>query len=87
MSKQKVFKSVWNALKDDPVKVENLKLRSALMIAISEKIENEGLTQAEAAKRLQITHPRVSSLLQGKIKNFRLDSLVNMATRLGCMSR
>jgi phosphoribosyl 1,2-cyclic phosphodiesterase len=37
----------------------------------------------EAAELLQISQPRVSALLHGKIDKFRLDSLVDMAHRLG----
>ena len=77
------FASVWQALEDDPVRMENLKLRSALMIEISERIKNQGLTQTQAAEVLRITQPRVSALLKGKINDFRLDSLVDMAHRLG----
>lgn len=83
MSDSQRFSSVWEALEDDPVRVENLKLRSALMIEITEKIKSQALTQAQAAKILHITQPRVSALLKGKINEFRLDSLVNMAHRLG----
>ena len=83
MSHNKRFVSVWDALEDDPVRVENLKLRSALIIKITEKIKRQGLTQAEAAEILRITQPRTSALLKGKISEFRLDSLVNMAHRLG----
>ena len=83
MSKDKRFTSVWDAIEDDPVRVENLKLRSALMIEIAERIKEQGLTQTQAAKILQITQPRVSALLKGKINEFRLDSLIDMAHRLG----
>ncbi len=83
MSNIDQFTSVWDALEDDPVLQENLKLRSALMMEIAERIKEQGLTQTEAAKVLHITQPRVSALLHGKISNFRLDSLVNMAHRLG----
>ena len=83
MSKDKRFTSVWDAIEDDPVRVENLKLRSALMIEIAERIKEQGLTQIRAAKILQITQPRVSALLKGKINEFRLDSLIDMAHRLG----
>jgi predicted XRE-type DNA-binding protein len=41
------------------------------------------LTQAKIADVLRITQPRVSALLQGKIEDFRLDGLVDMANRLG----
>ena len=83
MSNNDRFASVWDALEDDPVRVENLKLRSALMIEIAERIKHRGLTQTQAAEILQITQPRVSALLKGKINDFRLDSLVDMAHRLG----
>lgn len=83
MSKNDRFASVWDALEDDPVRVENLKLRSALMIEIAERIKHRGLTQTQAADVLHITQPRVSALLKGKINDFRLDSLVDMAHRLG----
>ena len=43
----------------------------------------KGLTQAGAAKVLHISQPRVSALMQGKIEEFRLDSLVDMTHRLG----
>ncbi len=77
------FDNVWDALEDDPVRAENLKLRSLLMIRIAEQIKLLNLTQKQAAELLKITQPRVSSLLNGKINDFRLDSLVDMAHRLG----
>lgn len=83
MNQNQQFDSVWDALEDDPVRVENLKLRSALIIEISEQIKTRRLTQAQTAAVLHITQPRVSALLKGKINEFRLDSLVDMAHRLG----
>ena len=83
MSKKDQFTSVWDAIEDDPVRMENLKLRSALMIQIAERIKDRGMTQSRAAEVLHITQPRVSALLRGKINDFRLDSLVDMAHRLG----
>ena len=53
------------------------------MLQIAERIEDQGLTQTQAAEILRITQPRVSALLKGKINDFRLDSLVDMAHRLG----
>ena len=82
MSKGQRFKSVWDALEDDPVRAQNLKLRSALMIEIREKVNELEITQTQTAKVLCISQPRVSALLQGKIGRFRLDSLVDMAHRL-----
>jgi predicted XRE-type DNA-binding protein len=75
--------SVWDALEDDPVRRENLKLRSELMIKISQIIEERGLKQKEAAELLLISQPRISALLNGKLDEFRLDTLVDLAHRLG----
>lgn len=83
MNKSQRFSSVWDALEDDPIKAENMKLRSALMSAITKRIEEGKLTQTQAAKKLDISQPRVSTLIQGKIESFRLDTLVNLAHRLG----
>ena len=63
--------------------MQNLKLRSVLLMEITEKLRSLDLTQAKAAEILSINQPRVSALLQGKIDKFRLDSLVDMAHRLG----
>jgi len=83
MNKKQRIESVWEALEDDPVRAQNLKLRSAAMIEITGKIAAMGLSQMEAAKILSTSQPRVSALIQGKIHKFRLDSLVDMAFRLG----
>jgi predicted XRE-type DNA-binding protein len=82
MNTTKTFSNVWDALEDDPIRARNLKLRSELMILISQELDARQLTQSAAAELLQITQPRVCALLQGKIENFRLDSLVDMAHRL-----
>ena len=83
MSGKTYFESVWDALEDDPVRQENFKLRSELMIAISETIQERSLKQQEAAEALHISQPRVSALLKGKLDEFRLDTLVDLAHRLG----
>ena len=82
MSNQK-FASVWDALEDTSAEAENMKLRSKLMMALKEHLTRNGLSQAEAAKLLGVTQPRVSDLMRGKINLFGLDALVNMATAAG----
>ena len=83
MNKSATFNHVWDAIEDDPIRAENLKLRSALMIRITESIRERGLTQCQAAEILQASQPRISALLRGKIEEFRLDTLVDMLHRLG----
>lgn len=61
----------------------NLALRSELMIRIGEFAKGTRLTQTELAGRLGLTQPRLNALLKGKIDQFSLDALVNVATRAG----
>lgn len=82
MSKQR-FSSVWDAIEDTTEEAENMKLRSALMIALKSHIERAGLSQAQAARLFGVTQPRVSDLMRGKINLFSLDALVNMALAAG----
>lgn len=79
----KRFASVWDAIENTPAEAENMKLRSALMIALKAHIERREWTQTEAAERLGVTQPRISDLMRGKIDLFGIDSLVNMATQAG----
>ena len=78
-----VFESVWDALEDTPTEAENMKLRSSLMIAISEAVSAWQVTQADAAKRLGVTQPRLNDLLRGRVGKFSLDALVALAARAG----
>ena len=65
------------------VEAENLKLRSDLMIRIEKYVKQSDMTQAEAARELGITQPRLNQLLKGKIQLFSLDALVNMLANAG----
>ncbi|HTC97242.1 MAG TPA: XRE family transcriptional regulator [Bradyrhizobium sp.] len=80
---KKRFSSVWDAIEDTPPQAENMKLRSALIMALKDHITRAELSQSEAAKLLGVTQPRVSDLMRGKIELFGLDTLVNMITAAG----
>ena len=82
MSK-KTFESVWDAIEDTPQDAENMRLRSHLLIALTDRIRSKGWTQRVAAERLGVTQPRVSDLMRGKIDLFSLDTLVNMVAAAG----
>lgn len=77
------FDSVWDAIEDTSAQAENMKLRSALMMALKEHIVSEGLSQTQAAKVFGVTQPRVSDLMRGKIEVFSIDALVNMLASAG----
>lgn len=77
------FTSVWDALEETPEEAVNMRLRSELAVAVRQIIEGWQLTQAEAARRLGVTQPRLNDLLRGRVSRFSLDALVGLADRAG----
>lgn len=78
-----VFNSVWDDLEDDHVEKENLKIRSKLMMNVKDWYISTGLTQAEAAKVLRVTRPKLNNVLNGHIHMFTIDRLINMLACAG----
>jgi predicted XRE-type DNA-binding protein len=87
MTSDRVFESVWDALEDSPAEAAHMRLRSDLMIAVQEAVAGWGVTQAEAAKRLSVTQPRLNDLIRGRVGKFSLDALVDLAARAGLTLR
>lgn len=81
------FNNVWDALEDTPAEAANMSMRSSLLIAIGEQVRSWNVTQAEAARRLGITQPRLNDLLRGRIANFSLDTLIRLAGLAGLSVR
>lgn len=79
--KTESFTNVWDAIEDDPAVAANMTMRSDLLIALQRRIESWKVTQAQAARRLEITQPRLNDLLRSRINKFSLDALVNLANR------
>lgn len=79
----KTFSTAWDAVSDTPEEAAVLKARADLMIALTDHIKAQGWTQAEAAKRMGVTQPRISDLVRGKFNLFGLDHLALMLARVG----
>ncbi len=77
------FESVFDAIAESREKAVNMKLRAQLMHEIIDRIDKNGWKQAEAAKKLGVTQPRISDLQRGKMSKFSLDMLVNMLASVG----
>jgi len=77
--KSEKFNSVWDALEDTAYEAASMRARSELMAALRKKVIDMDTTQAKAAKELGITQPRLNDLLRGRINNFSLDALFDLA--------
>ncbi|TMB42872.1 MAG: XRE family transcriptional regulator [Deltaproteobacteria bacterium] len=86
----KMTRSTGNVFRDlgfTPDEAEHLRIRSDLLIQLQKTISSQRLKQAEAAKLLGVTQPRVSDLMRGRIDLFSVDTLIDMLARLGIRVR
>ena len=85
-NRPKVRRSSGNIFADlgfEHEEAEHLRIRSALMATVRKVITEADMTQAEAATLFNVTQPRVSDLMRGKIDLFSIDTLVEMLSRAG----
>ncbi len=85
--KRRKFASVWDALEGNAADAANMRARSELMIALRNKIDGWKLSQVDAATRLGLTQPRLNDLMRGRIDQFSLDALINLARPAGLTVR
>ena len=84
--KLRMTRSTGNVFRDlgfSAEEAEHLRVRADLMIALQKAIAKRGLKQAQAARLLGVTQPRVSDLMRGRIDLFSADTLIDMLARLG----
>lgn len=81
----KVTRSSGNVFRDlgfRTQEAEHLLVRSDLLIQVQKRIAARGLKQAQVARLLGVSQPRVSDLLRGRIDLFSSDTLIDMLARL-----
>ncbi|MCY3870376.1 MAG: helix-turn-helix transcriptional regulator [Gemmatimonadetes bacterium] len=67
----------------DREEAASLKVRADLMLDLRKYIEMKGWTQSQAATFFGESQPRISNLMQGDIRRFSVDKLINMLTLAG----
>lgn len=83
---ERIIESSGNVFADlgfDESEAAVMKMRAEVMLRIEAQLKARGWTQAEAAKRLHTSQPRISKLRRGASAEFSLDTLLMMATRAG----
>lgn len=76
-----IFDDAFDALIDDPAERAIVKMQSDLISNIRQFIKENNLTQAQAAKIFGVAQPRISDLINNKIKLLSLGTLVSMAVK------
>lgn len=62
---------------------ESMKARARLMDEIQKAVRAWGVSQSAAARRLEVSQPRINNLLRGRIERFSLDALFDLAALAG----
>ena len=75
--------SVFDDLNFDPGEAEQLKLKAALFDTIIDYIQQNKLTQQQAADQMNVQRSRIGDICRGKTAGFTIDALVAMAARVG----
>ncbi len=83
MSEMISFSNGFEAVTNDKNKAADLANRAEMMLVIRKIIEKENWTQAEAARVLETTQPRINDLLRGKIHKFSFGALMDFLRKLG----
>ena len=83
---RKVTESSGNIFLDmgfPPHEAEVMLLRAKLAEALRAWMDREKLTQAEAARRMGVTQPRISEIVRGKVELLSLDYLAGLCAKVG----
>lgn len=85
--RMEMYDDVFDALySDDPGKAAAMKLRSDALMNVRACVSAWGGTQAQKAKRLQISQPRLNLLMRSSDPTrFQLDDLVALSARAGAV--
>ena len=75
--------NLYERFTDDPVKYNMQHLKTQLFIALITLIRDNDWNQAQAAKALQVSAPRMSNLFKGYLDKFSIDALIEMLVRTG----
>ncbi|MCY7407618.1 MAG: helix-turn-helix domain-containing protein [Alkalinema sp. CAN_BIN05] len=75
--------NVFEDLGFPPNEVENLRIRSDLMISLRKLIRSRAWSPEIAATHLKTTIPCVEGLMEGDIDQFQVEQLITMLTHSG----
>lgn len=59
-------------------------LKAGLVTRLRNVVNDLGLTQSEAARRIGLSQPEVSRLMRGQFRDISVERLMRMLTKLGC---
>lgn len=77
------FDNIFEAIVDDKSEAADLEFRADLMLVLRQVIEMRQLDPKAVAQLLDISQPRVSELMRGKVHLYSSEKLIKHLARLG----
>ncbi len=77
------MKNPFELISTDPVEANMLSLKSKLIIILTKLIRDQGWSQCVAAEKLGVSQPRISSLMNGQLSKFSIDTLLKLILKVG----
>ena len=85
MAKKKIDVTYENVFADLGLEQsDELIARAKLLYQVGELIKSSKLSQKDVATKLEISQPKVSTLVSGKLSAFSTDTLLHYLSILGC---
>jgi predicted XRE-type DNA-binding protein len=81
------YKSVWDALYEDPEEANDLEKRSDYLILIQARLYGQSGSEADKAEQFGLTVDQVHELMSGISKEFNLPQLIAIARKIGITAR
>lgn len=81
------YDNIFDAMAESPAEAADLQFRADLILTLRKLLEDRKLRQAEIAEALDVSQPRVSELMRGKIDLFSADKLIGLLARLNVRLR
>ncbi|MBA1195253.1 XRE family transcriptional regulator [Pseudomonas entomophila] len=75
--------NLYETFTSDPVEYNMKHLKTQLFMSLIVLIRQKGWSQADAAKELHVSAPRMSNLFKGHLEKFSIDTLLEMLVRVG----
>lgn len=77
------YDNIFDSFEEDPIESADLRFRSDLMLVLKKLFEARGWNQADVMQQLDITQPRASELMRGKIDKVSSEKLIGYLSILG----
>lgn len=77
------FDNIFDLIADDPNDAADMKFRADLMLVMRDMFEQKSWEQSDVMSFLNISQPRASELMRGRVDKFSSDKLIGFLYMLG----